>query len=234
MHQNGVGNQGLLESRPREVRRTGPHEIATGRLLGLEEWGGDLREIWDDLPIVLAFINEPLHLFSMGLLRHLHDGFNLAGTGPDLVVHHHVPQTFHLLGSEGAHPRVQFQIGLSQCFEEPSQMSQRVGPRVAVHDNVVDVPDREDPLHTTQEHVHHPLENSRARSETEGQSEVFALAIGGYEASFKAILFLNLYLVESWNISITEKYRFPLKDARISSVRSGGCCGIMTCLLISL
>ena len=53
-----------------------------------------------------------------------------------------------------------------------------------------------DPLHTAQEHVYHSLENSRARSETEGQWAVLALAIGGHEAGFGAILFLNRYLVE--------------------------------------
>ena len=89
---------------------------------------------------------------------------------PNPVARHHVPQIFHLLGSEGVLPRVQFQVALSQCFEEPSEMSQMVGPRVAIHDNGVDAPDGEKPFHTTQEHVHHSLENNRVRGETEGQS----------------------------------------------------------------
>ena len=103
-------------------------------------------------------------------------------------------QILHLLGSEGVLPRVQSQVGLSQGFEGPSEVSQTVGPRVAVHDNIVDVPNGENSLHTTQEHVRHSLENSRARSETEGQSAV--LAIRGYEAGFGAIFSLNLYSVK--------------------------------------
>ena len=71
-----------------------------------------------------------------------------------------------------------------------------IGPRVAVNNNVVDVCDGENPLHTDHEHVHHSPEDSRARSDTEGQSAALSLAIGGYEADFGAILFLNIYLVE--------------------------------------
>ena len=56
--------------------------------------------------------------------------------------------------------------------------------RVAVHGNVVDVPDGENALHTAQEHVHHPLENSSTLSEAEGQSAVLTLAIGSYETGF--------------------------------------------------
>ena len=63
-----------------------------------------------------------------------------------------------------------------------------ISPRVAVHNNVVDVSDGENPLHTAQEHVHDSLENSRARSETEGQSAVLALAIGGHNAGFGVAL----------------------------------------------
>ena len=71
-----------------------------------------------------------------------------------------------------------------------------VGSRVAIHDDIIIVPDGENPFLTTQEHVHHSLENSRARSETEGSSAVLTLAIEVYEAGFGVILFLNLYLVE--------------------------------------
>ena len=71
-----------------------------------------------------------------------------------------------------------------------------VGPRVIEHDNVVDVSVGENPLHTTQEHVHRSLETSWARSETEGRSAVLALTIGGHKAGFGAIFFLNFYLVE--------------------------------------
>ena len=67
-----------------------------------------------------------------------------------------------------------------------------VGPRITAHDNIVNVPDGENPLHTTQEHVHHSLEKIRARGETKGQSAVLTLTIGVYEASFRAILFLNV------------------------------------------
>ena len=85
-------------------------------------------------------------------------------------------------------------VGYPQCFEEPSEMSQMVGPRV--HDNVVYVSNGGNPFHATQERVHHSLENSRARSVTEGQSAVLMLAVSGHEAGFGTILFLNFYLVE--------------------------------------
>ena len=91
---------------------------------------------------------------------------------------------------------MQFQVGLSQRSGKPPAVSHMIGPRLAVHDSVVDVSDGESPPHTTEEHVHHSLENSRARSETEGQSAFLTLAVGGHEAGFGASLFLNLYFVE--------------------------------------
>ena len=86
--------------------------------------------------------------------------------------------------------------------------------RVAVHDNVVDVSDGESPLHTTQEHVHHSLENSRTRSETKGQSPALALAIKGYEAGFGEILFLNLYLVDPGAHIHNREVRFALEGGQ--------------------
>ena len=53
-----------------------------------------------------------------------------------------------------------------------------LGPHVAVHNNVFNVSDGENPLHTTQDHIHHSLEDSRARSETEGQSAATKLVLG--------------------------------------------------------
>ena len=71
-----------------------------------------------------------------------------------------------------------------------------VGLRIAVNDNIVDVPDSENALHTAQEHIHHPLENSRARSETKRQSAALTLTIWGYKTSFRTTFFLVLYLLE--------------------------------------
>ena len=88
-----------------------------------------------------------------------------------------------------------------------------VRPRVAVHDNV-NISESEDTLHATAEHVHHSLENSRARSETEEHSAVLAQAIGGHNASFRVILFLNSYLVEPVAPFHNREVSFALEGGR--------------------
>ena len=91
---------------------------------------------------------------------------------------------------------MQLQLGLPQGFKKLPQVGKMVGPRVAVDNDVVDVPYREDPLHTTQEHVYHSLEDGGAGGEPERQSVVLALAIRSYEAGLGSILLLDLYLVK--------------------------------------
>ena len=88
-----------------------------------------------------------------------------------------------------------------------------IGPRVAVDNNVVDVPYREGPLHTAQEPVHHSLEEGGTRGETERQSALLALTIRCYEAGLRCVLLVNLHLVKS----VTHAH-----DGEVTLAREGG------------
>ena len=72
-----------------------------------------------------------------------------------------------------------------------------VNPSVAIDNNVIDVPNWENPLHATQEHPHHPLERGGARSEPKRQPAVLSLTIGSNEAGLRSIFLHDLYLVKS-------------------------------------
>ena len=119
--QNSIGDQGFPEIRPSTITCVGPDELATGGLR-LEQGRRGLREVGDELAVVLALPNKTLHILGTGWLGHFDDSLDFAGTGSDSSTRHQVPQILYLLGSEGTLIRVQLQVSLSQGYEKLPQL----------------------------------------------------------------------------------------------------------------
>ncbi|KAL8428655.1 hypothetical protein ACSSS7_007082 [Eimeria intestinalis] len=145
---------------------------------GLVQWRGDSKEVRDVAAVVVAFSEEAMDVFDGCGRGHVEDSADLGGTGLNALAAHDVAQVRDAGGAQAAFAGVELELRLAEALMEGFEVLAVVPPGSAVDDDVVDVADRCNPLHATQEHVEHALEDIGAGGEAEREAAVLALRHG--------------------------------------------------------
>ena len=106
-------------------------------------------------------------------------------------------QILNLTSAKSTLRRMQLEIRPSQRFKELPQVPHMIFPSVAIDNNIINVPDRRNPLHAAKQHVDHALKNSGARRKPERQSLILPLTIRRYKPRLGPIRLLYFDLIKA-------------------------------------